>query len=177
MSLFAKLKENSSYRTTVIDALLSGISENHVDTLSSFLNYVIDEKYQLFDDEELKGFFYEDDEDEISDLILPAIRRLYGKTFISPPSLFTGIGEQERYKLFILYFNIDEFIEYLVDMLKKSKGMLNHFDYIDKTVETLTLIVDNYIAGNVKKVRDCEDIDTEIKKSEREFKIKDILNG
>lgn len=177
MSIFSRLKSNDTYKNAVIESLLQGVSENHVEILSQILLYVIEEKYQLFDNPELQGHFYNDEDDELSDLILPSIRRLYGKTFINPPSLFASDTETDRYKLFVLYFNIDDFINYFIDLLLKSKGMLINFEYIDKTAETLTLIVDNYIAGNVKKVRDCQDISSEIKKLERELKIKDVLNG
>lgn len=179
MSVFLKIRNNESYKNALLDSLLSGISDNHVENLTQIFLYIIDEKFDLFNKDELKGYYYKDESDELLDLILPAIRRLYGKTFITPPSLFaneSGPTDKSRFRLFVLYFNVDEFITYLVSMLIKCKGMLIHFDHIDKSVETLTLIVDNYIAGNVKKVRDCQDLETEIRKLEREFKIKDLLN-
>ena len=45
-----------------------------------------------------------------------------------------------------------------------------------ESVNDINLIVDNYIAGNVKKVRDCEDIKSEIMRFERDVKIKGIFN-
>lgn len=179
MSLFSKIRKNSSYRDTVINSLLSGIPKEHIKNLSQIILYVIDEKYSILEGKEFQGHFYDDEKDELSTLILPTIRRLYGKTFITPPSLFannSGPIDQQRFRLFALYFDVDEFLDYLIIMISKSKGMLSHFDHIDKTSETLTLIVDNYIAGNVKKVRDCLDIESEIKKLERESKIKNIVN-
>ena len=56
----------------------------------------------------------------------------------------------------MMYFNPDEFIDYLVDMFIISKDCLQHFEHIDRTSETLTLIVDNYVAGLVQRVRDVE---------------------
>jgi hypothetical protein len=125
------------------------------------VNYVVDEKYHLFDREEFKGALYLD-EDETLDLILPATKRAFGKVFIDPPTIFKdsnygrALPENLRYKLFMMYFNADEFIDYLIDMFIKSKDCLQHFEHIDRTVETLTLIVDNYVAGLVQKVRDVE---------------------
>ena len=66
-------------------------------------------------------------------------------------------------------------------MMIKCKQSLIHFENIDRTSETLTLIVDNYIAGLVKKVRDCDDIGTEIdrikKELQRENSLKEILGN
>lgn len=180
MALFTKLQNNDSYKEAIINSLLSGIPDNHLETFGQILLYVIEEKYYLFDREDLKGHFYTDDEDELQDLILPSIRRLYGKTFISPPPLFANRSlpiEEQRYKLFVLYFDIDEFVTYLIDMIIKSKGILDEFEFLDKSAETLSLIVDNYISKNVKKVRDCDDLNLEIHKMEREAKLKGLING
>ena len=62
-------------------------------------------------------------------------------------------------------------------MVIKCKESLIYFEHIDRTAETLTLIVDNYIAGLIKKVRDCNDIESEIKKQKREQLIKNILDN
>lgn len=176
MSIFKKLQINESYKKSIVDSLCSGIPQHFLENFKETISYVIEEKYQIFDRDDLKGFFYDDEEDELLDLILPTIRRVYGKTFITPPSLFSEETDSERYKLFILYFNLDEFIEYLIDMLLKTKGILEKFEYIDRTAETLSLIVDNYVAGNVKKVRDCDDIYLEIKRLQRNSKINHLFN-
>jgi hypothetical protein len=64
-------------------------------------------------------------------------------------------------------------------MFIKSKDCLQHFEHIDRTVETLTLIVDNYVAGLVQKVRDVENhqevIDGLIKQINREETINQIF--
>ena len=64
-------------------------------------------------------------------------------------------------------------------MLKKTKSCLIHFDKLDRTVETLTLIVDNYIANLVEKTKECNDIEKEIAsiklQRERDIKINNIV--
>jgi hypothetical protein len=75
-------------------------------------------------------------------------------------------------ELFRLYFDIDEFLDYLVLYLKKSKNTLEDFEYIDRSIETITLIVDNYVAKLVRKVLDSTDIKSEI----RDMKIKRMIN-
>jgi hypothetical protein len=79
-----------------------------------------------------------------------------------------------------MYFNLDKFIDYLIDMFVKSKDCLQHFEHIDRTSETLTLIVDNYIAGLVQRVRDVENhqetIDGLLKQIKRDDVINEIFN-
>jgi hypothetical protein len=79
-----------------------------------------------------------------------------------------------------MYFNLDEFIDYLIDMFVKSKDCLQHFEHIDRTSETLTLIVDNYVADLVQRVRDIENhqeaIDGLLKQIKRDNVINEIFN-
>jgi len=181
---FLDLYKDEHYKKAIIDALCQGIDSEHLYSFKSLLEYVVAEKYHLFDREEFKGALYLE-EDETLDLILPAVRRAFGKVFIDPPTLFKdsnygrALPENLRYKLFMMYFNVDEFIDYLIDMFIKSKDCLQHFEYIDRTSETLTLIVDNYVAGLVQRVRDIEDheqaIDGLLKQYKREESINQIF--
>lgn len=181
---FLDLYKDEHYKNTITDALCQGIGSEYVHSFKALVNYVVDEKYHLFDREEFKGTLYLD-EDETLDLILPATKRAFGKVFIDPPTIFKdsnygrALPENLRYKLFMMYFNADEFIDYLIDMFIKSKDCLQHFEHIDRTVETLTLIVDNYVAGLVQKVRDVENhqeaIDGLIKQINREETINQIF--
>lgn len=163
---FLDIHKNEKYKKEIIKYLSFSIKLEYIDSFKYIMEYVIDEKYSLFDIDELKGVLYED-EDEILDLILPAIRRVFSKIYISPPTLL----KHQRLKLFQAYFNIDEFIDYLIEMLLKCKNVLENFIYLDKTIETLTLIVDNYIAELVKRVKDVNDISVEI----RDLRIKKII--
>lgn len=182
---FLDLYKDDHYRKAIVDALCQGIGNEHLYSFRSLLEYVVDKKYHLFDREEFKGALYLD-EDETLDLILPAIRRVFGKVFIDPPTLFKdsnygrALPENKRYKLFTMYFNPDEFIDYLIDMFIKSKDCLEHFEHIDRTSETLTLIVDNYVAGLVQRVRDVENhqeaIDGVLRQIKRDDVIDEIFN-
>lgn len=182
---FIDLYKEEHYRKAIVDALCQGIDAQYITSFKSLLEYVITDKYDLFDRDEFKGALYLD-EDETLDLILPAVRRVFGKIFIDPPTLFKdpsygrALPESLRYKLFMMYFNADEFIDYLVDMFIRSKDCLQHFEHIDRTSETLTLIVDNYVAGLVKRVRDVENhqeaIDNVIKQIKRDDTIGEIFN-
>jgi hypothetical protein len=175
MSIFEKIRKNESYRKVLIETLCAGIPGHHQTTFIQTLDWVIENKYEQI--EKLEGKMYED-EDSIQELILPSVRRLYGKMFVSPPSLLTGDNEisQNKYKLFVLLFDLEEFCDYLVEMIELNRGTLKSFKYLDKTSETLSLIVDNYIANLIQRVKDCDDLEIEIKKLERNSKIKNILN-
>jgi len=174
---FLDLYKDEQYKKAIIDALCQGISSQHLHSFKSLLEYVVDEKYYLFDREEFKGALYLE-EDETLDLVLPAIRRVFGKVFIDPPTLFkeTGYNNGHRYKLFTMFFNADEFIDYLIDMFIKSKDCLQHFEHIDRTAETLTLIVDNYVASLVQKVLDIEDHEQAIEGMLKQHKREETIN-
>lgn len=101
-------------------------------------------------------------------MILPSIIRVYGKVFVNPPTLLES--SDRRLELFRMYFNIDDFIDYLIHTLLDSKELLKKFNYLDRTIETLELIVDNYIAKLVYKVKNCKDYTSEI----RDIKINSI---
>ena len=74
-------------------------------------------------------------------------------------------------ELFRLQYDIDEFIDYLLIMIEKSKECLSIFDNIDKTSKTLELIVDNYISGLIGKVMKSDDIKVDI----RDLKLKKMI--
>jgi hypothetical protein len=174
---FLDLYKDEQYKKAIIDALCQGISSQHLHSFKSLLEYVVNQKYHLFDREEFKGALYLE-EDETLDLVLPAIRRVFGKVFIDPPTLFkeTGYNTGSRYKLFTMFFNADEFIDYLIDMFIKSKDCLQHFEHIDRTAETLTLIVDNYVASLVQKVLDIEDHEQAIEGMLKQYKREETIN-
>jgi hypothetical protein len=178
---FLDLYKDENYKKAIVDALCQGIDSDHLYSFRYLLEYVVDEKYQLFDREEFKGALYLD-EDETLDLILPAVRRVFGKVYIDTPTLFKdpnygrALQENKRYKLFTMYFNPDEFIDYLIDMFIKSKDCLKHFEHIDRTSETLTLIVDNYVAGLVQRVIDVDDHGQAIESLLKQYKREETIN-
>jgi hypothetical protein len=159
------IKENDLYREAIIDSCCSGLRNST--ELKKVLNYVIDNKLQLLQGNKVFLSSLYDDDDSVADLILPSIRRLWGKIFLNPPQMLRG----NSLELFQLSFDIDHFIDYLVEILPKVKDSLKHFDKLDRTAETLTLIVDNYIAYLFEKSRESEDFTKEI----RDLKIKKMI--
>jgi len=156
------LREDPMLREELLDTLESMLrsrSSNFRDTVS----YVLDNKLDLFKD--FDGPVYEG-EDSMLDLILPAITRLYGKYFITPPTML----KLEKLELYQLSFDIDHFIDYLINILPKVKNSLATLESLDRTAETLSLVVDNYIANRFKYAYECGDILQEI----REVKLKKL---
>lgn len=173
---FLEIHKNLSYKQALIDSLTGGITEEWMEYFEMTLDYVISEKYHLFSGKQFDGCLY-DGEDETLDLILPCVRRVFGKVFIEPPKIFVadpivssviGYKDDGRLELFKLHYDIDEFIDYLVEAIPNSKDCLTNFENIDRTITICEIIVDNYIAGLVKKVLASEDIKIDI----RDLKLK-----
>jgi len=145
---------------TILDSVQKRPGYNNSDVVEIF--EFVNKNLSLFED----GSFY-NDEDEIYKLIHPCFLRLYGKFFITPPTLL----KDEKLELFKLSFDKDEFLIYLLEMIPKVKMSLEHFDSLDRTNETLSLLVDNYVARVFNKVYNCDDCIMEI----RNFKLKKTL--
>jgi hypothetical protein len=154
-NIFA-IRDDEQYRLIVIDSVCSGVRNS--ESLKNILNYVLDKKLHLFEDDIFQGSFYESDDDFL-DLILPSIRRVWAKFFIETPEILTDYQKE----LYRLSFDIDEFIDYLLIMIPKVKTSLFHFDELDRTLETLTLIVDNYVAKSIRKCIESQNILEEIR--------------
>ena len=157
------LRDDPMLREELLDTLESML-KSHSSDFRDTISYVLDNKLDLF--KEFDGPFYEG-EDNMLDLILPAITRLYGKYFITPPTIL----KSDRLDLYQLSFDIDHFIDYFVDIIPKVKSSLEHLENLDRTAETLSLVVDNYIASRFKYAYECIDILQEI----REVKLKKIV--
>jgi hypothetical protein len=161
------LESNTSYRSDILDSLSGYDKLVYSSDLRDFLDNFIDQHFHKFKEFE-NEYFYED-EDEIITIIIPIFRRLYGKMFITPPSIL--LDKKEKLELFKLSFNIEYFCEYLINMLNYNRKALEKFEYLDKTNEIITLIVDNYIAYLIEYVNNSENIKLDI----RHLKLKNIL--
>jgi hypothetical protein len=150
------LKKDPDFRSLITDTLCQGI--RLTSDFRDILDHVIDNKLHLFEAEEFAGSFYPEDDDTL-DLIFPAIRRVWGKVFVDPPQIL----KEKKLELFQLLFDIDDFVDYLIEIIPKVKTSLIEFDKLDRTAETLVLIVDNYIAGLLEATRNRDDIQMEIR--------------
>lgn len=164
------VKSNVVYKETLLDIMCEGI----IDT-SSFrdcIEYTLDNKTHLFEGDEFKGTLYDGEEDILS-IILPLIRKAWDRVYIHQPSSFN----EDKRELLRLLFDIDKYLEYLSDIIPWCKG-LSQFKYIDKTNETMKLIVDNYVASitvNIEKMEMMGQIESELLKLKRNESLKRIL--
>ena len=144
-------------KQALIDALCTGVpnTSDFADAIEEAMSHI-----GLFAGKEFEGTLYEaEGEDDVLDLVLPAFRRAWGKTFASPPTLLHG----DRLQMFQLLFSAQDFMEYMADILPKSKGMLEMMTELDRGSETVALVVDNYIAKNVRLSRESADIKQDIR--------------
>lgn len=171
---FFDINKDEKYKDILISTFTDRTPPRYKMELLEIIHYVINNN-DVFRKKELEGSFYEG-EDETLDLILPAIARVFNKIFIDPPPLFkdTTYDEGVRLEMFQLSFDIDEFNEYLVEMLIKTKDSLKYFENIDRAAETISLIVDNYVAILIKGVLESYDIKGEIVRLKRDKKLKEL---
>jgi len=172
---FFDIHKDEKYKDLLISEFLDRIPLSLKMEYLEIINYVVNnaEDFRII---ELEGKFNEDDYDKTLDLILPAVTRIFSKVFIDPPPIFKDKTYDEgiRLEMFQLSFDIDDFNKYLIDMLIKTKGVLVVFENLDRNVETLNLIVDNYLAGLINNVLESYDIKVEIVRLKRDKKLKEL---
>lgn len=155
LPLREKLK-NNLFKDGLVKTMVSGVNDPSLrESFQNELNQFLDKRSDIFENDLFLGCLYVDD-DKIEDLILPSIRRAWASVFIQPPSLFSFKSDDQynrRGELFQLLWNIDEFIDYLLEILPKVKDTLKEFEFLDKTAQTLELIVQNYINSLIDKCK------------------------
>lgn len=172
---FFDITSDELYKRELFNVLKKGIDQRYQKEFLDVLEYVTS-KSDLFNKPELRRELYSG-EDNIDDLILPSVRRVFCKVFTQPPPIFLNSHEDgSRLQMFQLSFDIDEFIEYFIEMIKVSETILSEFIYLDRTSQTLELIVDNYIAKLVKNVLESTDVKQDIQLLIRDKKIKGLVN-
>ena len=159
------MRTDEAFRKLMIGALTNGLGDKR-QLLVDILEYVFDQKLHLFESIEFEGCMY-DEEDQMVDLILPCVRRIFAEVFFNPPTLF----KEKRLEYFQLLFDIDEFVDYFLVIVPKMKKSLELLESLDRTSKTLELIVDNYVAHLVERTRGRKDIVADI----RDLKIKKTL--
>jgi hypothetical protein len=157
---------NETYRNSLLNEVCNSVDSEKRDEFRNILNYFIDNKLHLFDSEVFKLDTYGDGT-IYADLLIPSIRRIWCFLYVKPPSLING----KKLELLQLIFDIDDFSDYLLTMIPKTVNLLKDFDKLDRTVETLELIIDQYLAGLIDDIKNTSNIGEEI----RELKIKKIL--
>lgn len=133
---------------------LDGISDEYKEDLLKVLNETCKFDY-LFNSEFFKQELNPGSYENYLAYVLPAVRRVYQLVFIEEKSIFLPKNEfnNKCLELFKLNFNLKEFLEDLAQKLIKNSNKLDDFENIDKPVEIIELICQNYVSGLIKKSR------------------------
>lgn len=162
-----EINQSPAYREIIIDNACNGI--RNTSEFRDCIDYVLDKKLHLFTDDFYKVSLYDND-DTILELILPTIRRIWSKIHNNPPPLL----KDRKLLLFKLSFDIDDFLDYMVDILPKVENKLEAFVNLDRSVETFNLIVDNYVTLLFNLAYNDRNVESSIKTAERNIKLKKL---
>ena len=173
--IFSEKLKDLTFRETILDSLCDGKSE-----LRDILEWCIDNKISEFNDDTFEDF-------SLQELVLPAVRRVWGMVYLQPPSIFkpqyvdgglvstnlvrSNLNKNRKLELYQLSFNIEHFTNHLKEMLDKNKNCLDYFEYLDKPLKLIELICDNYISKLVDFANNSENLTEDI----RNEKLRNIL--
>jgi hypothetical protein len=164
------LDKRQMKRQIIIDSLCTGIV-NTSDFIDD-INYLIDKRMCDLSDVLYNISIYDGEDDKIIDLILPTYRKVWSSVYINIPTYFeyTSRDRDETLKLYQIMFNADDFFDHFIEVIDKTRGSFERFDYIDKTVTHVSVIADDYICYLIDRVLNCKDVKMEI----RNAKLKQI---
>lgn len=154
--------------------LTVSLEEEHSKNLTKMFKDATTLHYNLFN----KPIFYKEIERKIDikirltretpykliDYILPAIRRVYSKFYIAPPQIYVN-NTDNRLELFVLLFDLKEFLIHLSKLLVKNNNKIVGFTSLDVNTEIITLIVDEYVARKINYIAslDLSSIKSEVR--------------
>lgn len=167
-SYIDKLKNDIDFRVSLVDSLSGYDKLSTSSELKLFINNFIDNEMEKF--KEFDNFFLYKDEDEVILLILPTIRRIYHRIYICPPPILNN--KKDKLELYQNMFIVSEFSDFLIKMIKENKKTLSNFKNIDKTIELLNLILEDYVSYLLNISLTTDDVKPKL----RELKIKKIIN-
>lgn len=150
------------------------------DSLEIEVRYVLEERRDIFD--VLSGPMHDDDDDDMAFLVVSSIRAAYEKIFVSQPTIFlfeqdtfdvSRERREKRRQVFEHLWDIDSFVDHLVDSVGRIGRPLDVFPNIDKTRKTFELITEDYVNGLVAAALEvpADSLDEEI----RDLKLKKLI--
>lgn len=134
----------TSYTDKVID-------ENMREQLWNDLEYLIDERRDLFQEGPLSGYMHEIDEDSTEEFIVRCVYEAWDSMVQNPPGLFRINPVDARREMLSLMWNVDHFLDTISEWAADVDGLLDRFDHLDKTSETMRLLTQNYVNMMIKK--------------------------
>lgn len=139
----------------------------HKERLIKDLEHIVDDRINLFLEGPLSGYIHKYDDDAVEEFIIRSVYDAYENMVINPPALFTILHDDMRREMLALKWDIDHFIDTISEWIADIDGLLDQFEYLDKTSETMRLITQNYVN---KMIKEC----TGLTKQEQNEMIRDL---
>lgn len=115
------------------------------------LEHLIDERRKLFKEGPLSGYMHEIDEDSTEEFLVRCVYEAWESMVLNPPGLFCINPGDTRREMLSLMWDVDHFLDTISEWAADSDGLLDSFNHLDKTSETMRLITQNYVNMMIKK--------------------------
>lgn len=153
-SKYSDVKSLSELNDAVLfHTLCMGIDIEHTEKLENLFLQTTTKYSNIFD---VKPFtekirkpntddYYDQEEINLLEYILPSVKRIYYRFFINTPQLLND----KRLELFQIQFDLEEFLTFLKDKFINNQNALNDFKFLDIYSEILMLIVEEYTVSKI----------------------------
>ena len=149
---FADGISRAYFSNGLMEAYTSKVSDaTHREQIEKDLEYLIDERKELFREGPLSGYLHEGDDDAVEELLVRCVYDAWERIVLNPPALFKITPGDPRREMLALKWNIDHFLDTIAEWTADADGLLDRFEYLDKTSETMTLITQNYVNMLIKE--------------------------
>ena len=143
---------DKKYLNNVASVTVKLFDESNQEEIKRILDYAIS-KSNLFSGNDFLNPPYKDD-DTFQDLYISTICYVFKKFRENTPEILSG----KKLELFKLLFNIDDLLIYLRDFYLETRTLLEKFDNLDRTRETMSLIADNYICMIINRSKYSDNV-------------------
>ena len=149
---FADGINRAYFANGLIEAYTSKVSDDKLrDQIEKDLEYLIDDRKELFREGPLSGYLHDGDDDAVEELLVRSVYEAWERIVLKPPALFTITPGDPRKEMLALKWDVAHFIDTISVWTADADGLLDRFEYLDKTSETMTLITQNYVNMLIKE--------------------------
>lgn len=115
------------------------------------LEHLIDTRRDLFKEGPLSGYMHEIDEDSTEEFLVRCVYEAWESMVLNPPGLFRINPCDLRREMLSLMWDVDHFLDTISEWAADVDGLLDRFEHLDKTSDTMRLITHNYVNMMIKK--------------------------
>jgi hypothetical protein len=115
------------------------------------LEHLIDTRRDLFKEGPLSGYMHEIDEDSTEEFLVRCVYEAWESMVLNPPGLFRINPCDPRREMLSLMWDVDHFLDTISEWAADVDGLLDRFEHLDKTSDTMRLITHNYVNMMIKK--------------------------